>query len=196
MKFSLTPKNRDSIAVLPYDVSVLRLGHRLVRDERISTHIGLVSRAFGAKKLYLTGADDHTIESIRRLTQRWGGEFAVEYTKEWRRLAENWDGLVVHLTMYGQLIDSAIPKINRRLKKTGQKKLMVIVGAEKVPAEIYSMADYNVAVGNQPHSEVAALAVFLDRLFMGAEMYIGFVSAKIKITPANKRKKVLISDEN
>jgi len=38
------------------------------------------------------------------------------------------------------------------------------VGAEKVPPEIYSLADWNVGVGNQPHSEVAALAITLDRL--------------------------------
>ncbi|MCK7488956.1 MAG: hypothetical protein MZU79_00960 [Anaerotruncus sp.] len=41
---------------------------------------------------------------------------------------------------------------------------MIVVGAEKVPPEIYQLADWNVAVGNQPHSEVAALAITLDRI--------------------------------
>ena len=39
-----------------------------------------------------------------------------------------------------------------------------MVGAEKVPREIYELADYNVAVGSQPHSEISALAIVLDRI--------------------------------
>ena len=37
---------------------------------------------------------------------------------------------------------------------------MIVVGAEKVPREIYELADYNVAVGSQPHSEVSAWAYY------------------------------------
>ena len=33
-------------------ISVLRLGHRLVRDDRVSTHVGLVARAFGASEIF------------------------------------------------------------------------------------------------------------------------------------------------
>ncbi|NIS35916.1 MAG: tRNA (cytidine(56)-2'-O)-methyltransferase, partial [Actinobacteria bacterium] len=39
--------------------------------------------------------------------------------------------------------------------------LLVVVGAAKVSFDVYEAADWNVAVTNQPHSEVAALAVFL-----------------------------------
>ena len=183
-----------SVSALPYSVTVLRLGHRLVRDERISTHIGLVSRTFGAKSLILTGADDHTVESIQRLNSRWGGNFQVEFTREWRKLASNWRGIVVHLTMYGEAIDEALPRLKGDTKtKNG---ILVVIGAEKVPAEIYSIAHYNVAVGNQPHSEVAALAVFLDRLFMGAELYTRFINAKFVVRPNSKGKRVVVSDEN
>lgn len=189
-----SPIESKQSPVLPYRVTVLRLGHRLVRDERISTHIGLVSRAFGAKRLVLTGADDHVVESIKRMKKRWGGDFDVEYTKEWRTLVKSFDGPVVHLTMYGEAVDDALPKLRRDLESA--KELLVVVGAEKVPAEMYSIADHNVAVGNQPHSEVAALAVFLDRLFMGAELYTKFINAKIRIRPDSKGKKVLIPDEN
>ena len=38
------------------------------------------------------------------------------------------------------------------------------MGSEKVPGDLYGLADVNVAVGNQPHSEVAALAVLLHAL--------------------------------
>ena len=48
--------------------------------------------------------------------------------------------------------------------------LLVVVGAEKVPWDVYEQAEYNVGVTNQPHSEVASLAVFLDRLFEGEEL--------------------------
>jgi tRNA (cytidine56-2'-O)-methyltransferase len=64
------------------------------------------------------------------------------------------------------------------------------VGASKVPREIYSMADYNVALGHQPHSEVSALAVFLDRLFDGRELTSTFKDAKIRIIPSQQGKKV------
>ena len=174
---------------LPFGVTVLRLGHRLVRDERISTHIGLVSRVFGAKELVLTGADDHTVDSITKMGHRWGGTFAVRYVQGWKEFVRGWDGVIVHLTMYGESLDKALPKIKEELASKSNE-LLLVVGAEKVPREIYDMASYNVAVGNQPHSEVAALAVFLDRLFMGEELYNTFGNAKIRIKPSSRGKKV------
>jgi tRNA (cytidine56-2'-O)-methyltransferase len=178
------------------EVTVLRLGHRLVRDERISTHIGLVSRAFGARRLVLTGADDHTVDSIRRVGDRWGGTFDVSYIKKWRDLVTEWEGTVVHLTMYGETLDASLKKIRKDLGSKSKKALLLVVGAEKVPPEIYSAANYNVAIGSQPHSEVAALAVFLDRLFMGGELYSTFDKAKLRIKPSARKKEVEITHEN
>jgi tRNA (cytidine56-2'-O)-methyltransferase len=175
-----------------FSVTVLRLGHRLVRDERISTHIGLVSRAFGAKKLVLTGADDHTLDSISRLSRRWGGDFEVVYVKNWREFIRSWEGIKVHLTMYGENLDFGLEKIRRK----GAGDLLLVIGAEKVPAEIYSAVDHNISVGNQPHSEVAALAVFLDRLFMGEELYNTFSKARLRIKPSLRNKKVEFVNEN
>jgi tRNA (cytidine56-2'-O)-methyltransferase len=71
-----------------------------------------------------------------------------------------------------------------------EKDLLVAVGAEKVPAEMYQLADWNVAVGNQPHSEVAALAVFLDRLFQGEELGREFEGG-LKIVPSSRGKEVI-----
>ena len=65
---------------------------------------------------------------------------------------------------------------------------MVVVGGEKVPPEIYQSADWNVAVANQPHSEVAALAIFLDRYFQGKQLDKKFQKAKIKIIPQERGK--------
>jgi tRNA (cytidine56-2'-O)-methyltransferase len=188
-------KPRDSASGIDsqkFSVTVLRLGHRLVRDERISTHIGLVSRAFGAKKLVLTGADDHTLDSINRLSQSWGGEFEVVYIKNWREFIRNWEGIKVHLTMYGEKLDTGLEKLRRK----DATELLLVIGAEKVPAEIYSSVDQNISVGNQPHSEVAALAVFLDRLFMGGELYNTFSKARLRIKPSLRSKKVEFVNEN
>ena len=174
------------------DVVVLRLGHRLVRDARMSTHIGLVARAFGASALIITGADDETVDSIRKVGKNWGGNFQVTFSKSWREFIRNWEGMIVHLTMYGEPLDEVIPGIRETFKSEGlpKKRLLIVIGAEKVPGEIYKVADYNVAVGNQPHSEIAALAVFLDRLFMGGELYYHFENARIKVHPSAKGKEV------
>jgi tRNA (cytidine56-2'-O)-methyltransferase len=184
-----------SDGTLPFDVSVLRLGHRLVRDERTSTHLGLVARAFGAKRLIVSGNEDETVESVRKVSESWGGSFTVEYCKDWRKTVKSWEGSVVHLTMYGEVLDSIMEKIRADLKRSS-KNLLVIVGAEKVPREIYSLANYNVSVGSQPHSEIAALAVFLDRLFMGAELHTTFGNARMKIEPNSEGKKMVISNED
>ncbi|MGH2639016.1 MAG: tRNA (cytidine(56)-2'-O)-methyltransferase [Rhabdochlamydiaceae bacterium] len=186
-------QNSKGSRSVAYEVTVLRLGHRLVRDERMSTHIGLVSRAFGAKNLILTGADDHTVDSINRVKNNWGGEFEVKYVRNWRQFVLASDGIIVHLTMYGEVLDQALAKIRRDVDKSpsSPRKILVIVGAEKVPSEVYELATYNASVGNQPHSEVAALAVFLDRLFMGEELYTTFVKAKLRINPSLRQKNVV-----
>ena len=36
-------------------VTVLRLGHRRERDKRITSHLGLTARAFGADQIVLSG---------------------------------------------------------------------------------------------------------------------------------------------
>jgi tRNA (cytidine56-2'-O)-methyltransferase len=67
---------------------------------------------------------------------------------------------------------------------------LVVVGAEKVPTEVFGICDVNVAVGNQPHSEVAALALFLDRYFGGVAHRREFAGARLTIEPSAKGKQV------
>ena len=69
---------------------------------------------------------------------------------------------------------------------------MIVVGAEKVPREIYEIADYNVAVGNQPHSEVSALAVVLDRIQKGKQFVTKFEDPVREIIPTKKGKNVIV----
>jgi len=72
------------------------------------------------------------------------------------------------------------------------KNILVVIGASKVPKEVYSLADVNIAVGNQPHSEIAALAIFLDRFFQGKELVSTFQNAKMSIIPTSHGKRVKI----
>ena len=153
--------------------------------------MGLVARAFGASGFILADVVDEKVkESLLKVIERWGGKGFViemgvkyrEYIKEWKRKG----GVVVHLTMYGIHVDEVIDRI-----RDEGKDILVIVGAEKVPREVYELADYNVAIGHQPHSEVAALAIFLDRLFKGEELRIEFPDAKLKIVPQKRGKKVI-----
>ena len=176
------------------EIVVLRLGHRLERDKRVTTHVGLVGRALGARGMLLA-ADDKSVErSIKRVTKRWGGDFFVKTGVNWEEAIKNWKqegGKVCHLTMYGENILDVIDEIREEAKTAC---IMVVVGAEKVPYEVFEAADWNVAVGNQPHSEIAALALFLDYLQQGKELKTQFEHAEIEIVPARKGKKVKIGN--
>jgi tRNA (cytidine56-2'-O)-methyltransferase len=168
-------------------VSVLRIGHRLVRDDRVTTHAALVARAFGADRIYMTGVDQSVSDTVAGVTNRWGGEFEVQVIQDWKGLAKAWKkdgGKVAHLTMYGINIDDAVERMRR------EDRILVIIGAEKVPREAYDLADYNIAIGNQPHSEIAALAIFLDRMFRGKQLKKELAGGRLKIVPAERSKQV------
>jgi tRNA (cytidine56-2'-O)-methyltransferase len=168
------------------NISVLRIGHRLVRDDRVTTHAALVARAFGADMIYMTGIDQSVNDTVASVSKRWGGKFKVEVVQDWKSLAKAWKkegGKVAHLTMYGINIDDMIARLRK------ESKLLVIIGAEKVPQEVFELADYNIAISNQPHSEIAALAIFLDRTFRGKQFKKVFADAKLKIMPTEKGKK-------
>jgi len=89
--------------------------------------------------------------------------------------------------MYGEKID----KIEEIREKSKDRDILIVVGAEKVPPEVYEKADYNISIGSQPHSEVAALAVFLDRFFKDRDLYKEFEDAEMRILPSAKGKIVI-----
>ncbi|MHC1593129.1 MAG: tRNA (cytidine(56)-2'-O)-methyltransferase [Methermicoccaceae archaeon] len=172
---------------------VLRIGHRGWRDFRITTHLCLAARALGAQGVLLSAKDENVVHSVEKVVGRWGGDFYVEDGVGWKSAIRKWKeegGVVCHLTMYGERMTEVAPVL-----REGKRDLMVVVGAEKVPGEVYELSDYNVAVGNQPHSEVAALAVFLDRLFPDATER-RFENATLEITPSNGKKLVKGTDEH
>jgi len=53
--------------------TVLRLGHRISRDKRTSTHIALVSRAFGAEEVVFDASDPDIEKSLAGCAGNGGG---------------------------------------------------------------------------------------------------------------------------
>jgi len=155
---------------------------------RMTTHVGLTARALGARGMILSGErDDRILSSLKRVVDNWGGEFKLAYERNWQRCVEGFRGLKVHLTMYGLPIKDVIAEIRSR---AAREDLLVVVGSEKVPGKVYGLVDYNVSIGNQPHSEVASLAIFLDRLFEGRELDAEFAGAMRRIVPLARGKRV------
>ena len=129
-------------------INILRIGHRIYRDKRITTHVALVARAFGADKIFIDTKDKKIEDTIRSTCRRFGGNFKIKTGIDTKNFIKNWHGIKVHLTMYGEELEKTIKKIDKN------KDLLIIVGSEKVPSHIYEMADFNISIGNQPHSEV------------------------------------------
>ena len=144
-------------------IVVLRLGHRPTRDQRVTTHVALTARALGADEVWVTTKDEGLEETVESVVRRFGGKFRIKTGLDWRKAMRAWKGEIVHLTMYGESLSKGLPTVKA-------KDLMIVVGAEKVPREVYDLADRNISVGNQPHSEVAALAIFLDRYSGGKRL--------------------------
>jgi len=169
---------------------VLRLCHRRERDKRVTTHLFLASRAFGADGVFYSGERDEKVEkSVEKVNKSWGGAFEVKHTRSWKQVISEWkrsDNEVVHLTMYGLPLQEVISEIRSSLKDK-----LIIVGGAKVPGAIYSLADWNVSVTSQPHSEVSALGVFLHELFEGKELSVQFEDAEWRIVPQPRGKKVV-----
>jgi len=174
-------------------VIVLRLSHRIERDKRLTTHVALASRALGADGIIISGErDEGVLKSITDVSKRWGGDFKVDYRKEWKTVIREYKKKgfeLIHLTMYGLPYQDKIQGIRK-----SKKNKLVIVGSEKVNPEVYQSADYNLSVTQQPHSEVAALALFLHDFFKGKELNKNFKKPKIKVIPQKCGKKTIKND--
>jgi tRNA (cytidine56-2'-O)-methyltransferase len=135
--------------------------------------------------------DESLKTSVEKVTKRWGGEFSFTMGQSWKTVVRDWradGGVIVHLTAYGENVQTS--DVLQRIKQSG-KNVLLLVGSQKVPGEFYSeeVSDFNVSIGNQPHSECAALAVFLDRFFEGKELAKEFENAATRIVPQKRGKK-------
>ena len=168
---------------------VLRMGHRFFRDSRVTTHVCLTARALGADGVIIADRDDKNIEAtIREVAGRFGGDFSIESGKPWRKTIRDWrdrGGKIVHLTAYGLRLPDVIQGIN-----SYDGNLLVVVGSEKMPGEVFKLADWNVSVTNQPMSEVAALAVFLDWYLQHRAFDKAFPNQQVEIIPSRDQKRI------
>jgi tRNA (cytidine56-2'-O)-methyltransferase len=174
------------------EIRVLRLGHRIERDKRATMHIFLTARALSGLGVIYSGQKDAYLEKrIRDVVNQWGGPFEVKYERNWKKMLQNWKekGIICHLTMYGININEFLDQIPQ------DKPVLVIVGSQKVHKDVYQLADYNIAIGNQPHSEVAALAIFLDRLHKGKGLKNKFEKSKMRIVPQERGKEVIFESQ-
>ncbi|MBK00520.1 MAG: tRNA (cytidine(56)-2'-O)-methyltransferase [Euryarchaeota archaeon] len=179
----------------PAPITVVRLGYRIGRDPRINTHLGLVARALGADEFLVSGDKNNKMfDTIEQVTKTFGGKFKTNHLEAPLKWIKKYkldekeggvNGTIIHLTMYGEDYRKVVPKIPKN------KPLAIIVGGAKVPASIYRMCHYNVSVGNQPHSEVAALALFLDKLQDGNSIEQNFSNPKLEIIPDLEKKNVI-----
>ncbi len=167
-------------------VRVVRVGHRYVRDYRTLTHLCLVSRALGAEAIYLEEVEKELEKTVGEVNRTWGGDFALLEGK-WKRVfqdAKAEERTVVHLTMYGTPLQDKVAELRKH------DSFLLAVGGPKVPAEVYKLADYNIAVTSQPHSEIAALAITVHELQSGEELKKVFRDYKLKIIPSARGKQV------
>ncbi len=171
-------------------IEILRIGQRVVRDDRVTTHVTLVARAFGASKIYMNEVNPEIKDTLDKVNKTWGGSFEISFIEDWKKLLKEKKSnsvRIVHLTMYGESISDVESKLEN------EHNLLIVVGAEKVPREIYDLADYNIAIGNQPHSEISALAVLLDRILKGKKFMSSFADEQRKIIPTKQGKNVVVN---
>ena len=182
----------SGVIMTGFEIEVLRLGHRLGRDPRITTHLALVSRAMGASNFVLAGDEDEKLFSnIHSVNERFGHGLSCRYEKSPMRMLreiansdEESKPIIIHLTMYGEPFKEVVPNIPK------DKPVVVVVGGAKVPGELFKVSDFNIAVGNQPHSEVAALALFLDCWTDGEGFNRKFSEPQLVISPSKSGKDV------
>src|SRR5437879_8935261 len=92
-------------------ITGLRLGHRPARDKRVTTHVALTARVFGADAVLVSTRDLGLERTVRNVVRRFGGSFRIQTGVPWRRTLREWSGPKVHLTMYGLPIAEALAGI-------------------------------------------------------------------------------------
>jgi tRNA (cytidine56-2'-O)-methyltransferase len=89
--------------------------------------------------------------------------------------------------MYGERLQTCEEEIRQK------ERVLVVVGAEKVPGDLYGLADFNVAITGQPHSEISSLAIFLDHFFKGVELLTEYPGAPLRVIPSRAGKTTEVS---
>jgi tRNA (cytidine56-2'-O)-methyltransferase len=144
----------------------------------------------GCEGMYLASKDKGVVQSILDVDERFGSSmFFVTDDVSWKTCIKEWKaqgGIVVHLTMFGL----NLPDLGSQISKHPEK-ILIVIGAEKVPGEVYELADYNLAISNQPHSEISSLAIFLYYLYGDEGLTREFPKAQMRVVPCVKGKLVV-----
>lgn len=148
-------------------IFIYRYGHRPARDKRITTHVALTARAFGAEGILIDSPDKTIEEGVKKVTSNFGGQFSIETGISLERFLSKGNKFI-HLTMYGVPLSENEERIRKLVEE--HDPVYIFVGAEKVPGVVYSKSSINISVTNQPISEVSALALLMDRIFQGKEL--------------------------
>src|SRR5207245_3001232 len=126
-------------------IVVLRMGHRIPRDWRLTTHVCLTARAMGADGVVIADIADKEVEGkVRDVVQRFGGGFTMGTGKHWKEAIRDWKdagGTVVHLTAYGLQLPAVVDEI----RDSGTNAL-VGIGAETEPGGWLGLAVGSLAV--------------------------------------------------
>ena len=125
---------------------------------------------------------------MNKIVSEWGGDFKLKMIpyNGWNAVLNHWKEKkkkIIHLTMYGENLISFEKTEEFRKIKDQSQNLMIVLGGEKVPGKVFQYADWNIAINNQPHSEVSSLAVFLDH-FISNALEIKFDNPKKRISPS------------
>ena len=58
-------------------IEVVRIGQRVVRDDRVTTHVALVSRSFGAEKIFMTEVNPEIKDTLEKINNTWEIEISL-----------------------------------------------------------------------------------------------------------------------
>lgn len=143
----------------------------------------MAARAFGASNVtFVSKKNPKLIRHFKTLNRKWGGNFSVEFTNNWRehvRSKKNYK--VVYLTRYGIPIN----KIEYSLKT--YKNILVIVTVTETAKKLMDISDFNVSITSQPHAAASAVALFLHHFFEGRELALHFENAEYKVVPEERK---------
>ncbi|MEM3841088.1 MAG: hypothetical protein QXN59_00100 [Candidatus Micrarchaeaceae archaeon] len=145
--------------------------------------ICLTARALGASSAVFTISNPQLISRLKRscsvVAKKWGGNFSVQFTSNWKGYLESRRNYkTVHLTRYG------IPVQKRLYTLRSYKNIIIAISTTKELKSMCTVADFNISITSQPHSSIAAMAIFLNQYFAGRELSLNFSNAKFKVLPS------------
>ena len=74
--------------------------------------------------MYLSKPDSRVVTTIDEVVAKFGGDFEIEPLSNPKKFAKNWEGQIVHLTMFGLPLRDVEDKLREE-----QSPILFIVGA-------------------------------------------------------------------